>query len=204
MKEPQSPTLSSRTRICASGDRLRFVSKSHRHHHPTECTQASQIPPGRGTDGLSEPLEIHIGDGRWCTVGVQRKKFARAKGDLQIIHKRCKIRATFSRGGWRLSMVFRNTESLGKVPKFTAEQWLERFGTCWYRSDNRTPADIRSGFQGHCILSFFSKNMIGFSTRMDKCNFRVERCDCRRKRQERKQTSMLLFGRASSEEQGSS
>ena len=34
-------------RIRASGDRLRFILKARRHHHPTDCTQAGQIPPGR-------------------------------------------------------------------------------------------------------------------------------------------------------------
>ena len=42
----QSPTPSPKTRICASGDRLRFILKTHRHHHPTDCTKISQSSPG--------------------------------------------------------------------------------------------------------------------------------------------------------------
>ena len=38
--QPEDPDL-------CLGDRLRFILKSRRHHHPTACTQASQIPPGR-------------------------------------------------------------------------------------------------------------------------------------------------------------
>ena len=53
LEEPQSPTPIPKTGICASGDRLRFILKSHRRHHPTECTQASQMPPSRASgDGL--------------------------------------------------------------------------------------------------------------------------------------------------------
>ena len=46
MEEPQSPTPSQKTLTCASGDRMRFIPKSRRHHHPTDWTQASQILPG--------------------------------------------------------------------------------------------------------------------------------------------------------------
>ena len=45
---PQSLRPSLKTQICASGDRVRFILKSHR-HHPTDCTQASQILPGRAS-----------------------------------------------------------------------------------------------------------------------------------------------------------
>ena len=34
-----------RSRICTSEHRLRFILTSHRHHHPTGCTQARRISP---------------------------------------------------------------------------------------------------------------------------------------------------------------
>ena len=82
MEEPLSPGPSPKIQIYASGGRLRFILKSH-HHHPTDCTCASQIPPGRAGSGrptafqspsvhvkdTSKTREIHSGERRWCVVG---------------------------------------------------------------------------------------------------------------------------------------
>ena len=61
----------------ALGDRLHFILKSHRHHQPTDCTQASQISLGQASgDRLlfqspsvhgkdtSQPRKIHMGERR--------------------------------------------------------------------------------------------------------------------------------------------
>ena len=78
-EEPQSPKIP----ICASGDRLRFIVKSYRHHHATDCTYPAQPVSGRlGIGGqvafqsptvreknTSKSREIHIGERRWYVVG---------------------------------------------------------------------------------------------------------------------------------------
>ena len=48
-RKTQSRRPSSKIRICASGDRLRIILESHRHQNPTDCAQASQIPPDRAS-----------------------------------------------------------------------------------------------------------------------------------------------------------
>ena len=53
--------------------------------------------------------------------GVQRKKFERAKDDLQRIHEDSKIRATYPRRSRRLSVAVCHTESLEHAFKHRAE-----------------------------------------------------------------------------------
>ena len=103
MEEPQSSTPSPKSPICASGDWLRSILKSDRHHRPTHCTQANQVLP-----------KSH----RWKTLvynGLERKKFARAKDDLQRTHESCQIRAEFPRRWRRLFQDVSHTESQVKA-----------------------------------------------------------------------------------------
>ena len=67
--QPEDPEL-------CIGRRVRSILKSHRHHRPTDSTQASQIPPGRASgdrllssrhQGTSTPRETHISE----NVGMQ-------------------------------------------------------------------------------------------------------------------------------------
>ena len=58
---PRSPRHNPQIWICGSGDWLRFTLKSHRHHHPTDCNQASQISPG-GASGDRWLSSLH-----WCS-----------------------------------------------------------------------------------------------------------------------------------------
>ena len=110
MKEPQSHRPSPQIWICASGNQMRFILKSHHHHHhPTDCTQASQVLPGWASEDLlhpnvkvrgkdsSKPREIQSDERHWKCSWLQRETFARAKDDLQRIHKSSQIRAEFPR-----------------------------------------------------------------------------------------------------------
>ena len=104
-------------------DWLRFTLKSHRHHHPTDCNQASQISPGGASGDRSDGFPVSIGalarhmettrnSFSWKTlvcISTQRKIFGRAKGDLQRIHDSSNIRATFPWRRQRLSMVSRRS-----------------------------------------------------------------------------------------------
>ena len=132
---------------------MRFVPKPHRHQNPTDCTQASRIPPSRASGDrlLSNPQkerERHLGatgnPNRRKTMvcsGLQQKKFERAKDDLQGFHGDYQVTA----------------EVINKLPNIdpssTAEAWLEQlklgsngvhFDTCWHENDDDTPACIRA------------------------------------------------------------
>ena len=122
---------------------------------------AFQSPSIHGKD-RPKPLEISMGESRWCAVGHSERN---SHEPLMMSKEftKFKIRATCPR----------NRESLPNIdPKFTAGQWLEqfkfgstrvRFETCWNKSDDSTPTHIRT-IQGRCSRAIaspeFRKNKI--------------------------------------------
>ena len=144
MEEPQSSTPSQKTRSCASGAWLRSVLKSHRHHHPTDCTKDSQIPSGRALgrpvafhspsvllkDTL-RPREIPSGERRWCAIGWSERKLARAKEDLQKTSReflRSEPHLHDVDGACQCRSIMRNALDRFPIidPMFTVEQWSEQ------------------------------------------------------------------------------
>ena len=71
MEEPELPRPSPKIRICASGDRVLFNMKSHRHHLPTDG-QPDSARRGFGDrlhgKDTSTPREVDVGERRWYVV----------------------------------------------------------------------------------------------------------------------------------------
>ena len=181
--EPQSPTSSRKTWVCASRNRLRFILKSHRHHRPTDCTQASQFPLDKQAGhrkGTSKQREILIADRRWFSIGCSVTIILENQSHISTTLMAPVIQ--------KVREVFPNIN-----PKCTVEKWPEqfllgshrvRFETCW--SNDNTPAF----FEPFKVIAHdqlrtpeMVKNMIvlphGWTT------------DCRRNRLVRRQTSIL-------------
>ena len=129
MKEPQSATPGPKTRICASGDRLRHILKTHRCQHPTDCTQTSQMPPGRASGapllsshhqstGKTHRNRVKFsGERRWYFNGYS----GRTSHERKMINVTSKIRPTFL-----VSMVWSHTESHRRtvvVTILTGNEW---------------------------------------------------------------------------------
>ena len=161
MEEPQSPKPGPKIRICASGDRLQFILKSNRHHHPDRLYpgQPDSARPGIGGPiafqspsmhwkDTSKPRDIHMCERRWYMVGYSdgnsnipkmiSKEFTRvlcSKPSFHDIDCACL---------WK-SVVHKVRERLpDSDPISTAAQWLEplklgsdrvRCETCRCKSD---------------------------------------------------------------------
>ena len=83
----------------ALGDRLQHFRRPHHQQDPTDCTQSADCFPT-----ISEQERQFC---RW----LQRKKFARAKDDLQRIHEDSQDRSEFPRHRRRMSMEVSHTAS---------------------------------------------------------------------------------------------
>ena len=122
--------------------------KSHRHHHPTDCTQASRIPPSQESGGRL--LSSH----HQCTGKTSKphepkksKEFTRAPRSDPHFHD-------FDGACLWTSITQKKRTRLPNIdPKFTAEPWLEqlkfgsngvRFETCCYKSGDSTQAYVRA------------------------------------------------------------
>ena len=144
------------TRICASGDRLRSILKSHRHHCPIDCTRASQIPSG-GALGDRLPSSHHQCTGKThrnrVKFSIGEKKSWYTIGNSEINSHEPKMISKEFAGVLSSEPHVHDVD--GARPKrkfdtkFAAEQWLEQRRLEGYQSDDITLACIRA-IQGHC------------------------------------------------------
>ena len=177
----------------------------HENLFSADCTRPIATKPAgfgqavhRGTDSFPtvSARERQIGptrqSHRWKTMvcsGIERKNFAPARENLQRIHESSEVCLTLPRRWRRLWMVVSDTESSGKA--FKHRPRLHR------RTVVEADCELRD-LQTHdrstaCVDEWNLSFKFPAVPQQKFC----WRSDCRRIRQERRPTSMLLLGRAS-------
>ena len=191
MEEPQSPRPG--PKICASGGRLpsshhQCTGKTHRNHVKFTLMEDVGMKSARAQDDLQITHESFF--------------FLRSAPNFHDVDGACLWRSVMRKVKKRLPSIDPNDKWLEQIQLGSNRV---RFESCWYKSDDSTPAYIHATYSrpcsrptawvDECTLSLMfpavpRHNSVGWS-------------DCRRIRQERRQTSVLLLRRASPAKQSS-